>query len=302
MTTAGNLFVVATPIGNLEDLSPRAKRVLFEADLILAEDTRVSRELLFALNAPKKDLQRFDSHRERDSIEEVKDLLRDGKQIALITDAGTPGISDPGSLLVDELQREGFSVTPIPGASAVSTFISAVGVLGKAFTFEGFLPREVKKRRTHFTDLHQAHAKSEVRHAWVWFESPERIEETLELLQNIFTDARLCLGKELTKKFERFWCGSTKFIYDEYQKLSPLEKRGEWIILLEIQGVSPEISEGKGELHSEMIQESPPAYLDALRCFQVAGVSMSDAVKAVCQVFGAPRNDVYRHGIKIFSG
>ena len=143
------LYVVATPIGNLEDASPRARRVLAEADVILAEDTRVARELFRALGIEPKEVWRLDAHREVETgaLDGIIARLASGSKIALVSDAGTPGISDPGARLVDRVHREGYTVVPVPGASALAAFLSAVGTQSARFTFGGFLPRERSKTR-----------------------------------------------------------------------------------------------------------------------------------------------------------
>jgi len=193
--TPGTLYVVATPIGNLEDLTLRALRVLKEADLIACEDTRRTRVLLshFGVHAS---VTSYFEHNKRAKGEVLMRALREGKSVALVTDAGTPGISDPGFLIVRQARDAGIAVVPIPGPSAVVTALSAAGVPGDRFVFEGFLPVKPGRR------LHRLEALRALETTVVCYESPHRIVAALEAIAQVFGDAEIVVARELTKQFE----------------------------------------------------------------------------------------------------
>ena len=193
--TPGTLYVVATPIGNLEDLTLRALRVLKEADLIACEDTRRTRALLshFGVHAP---VTSYFEHNKVAKGEVLLRALREGKSVALVTDAGTPGISDPGFLIVRQARDAGIAVVPVPGPSAVVAALSAAGVPGDRFVFEGFLPVKPGRR------LHRLEALRALETTVVCYESPHRIVAALEAIAQVFGDAEIVVARELTKQFE----------------------------------------------------------------------------------------------------
>lgn len=201
----GTLYIVATPIGNLKDLTFRALETLKTVAVVYAEDTRVTKKLFthYAVHVP---LRRYDEHSHTRSLSEIKELLAQGKSVALVTDAGTPAIADPGSRLVDAV-RKAFPeavVVPIPGPSAVVAALSAAGIPAEHFTFFGYPPQK-KGRESFFKEL----AVSAVRPA-VLYESPHRIMKTLEALRKVFGDAHeVFIARELTKVYEELWSGST---------------------------------------------------------------------------------------------
>jgi 16S rRNA (cytidine1402-2'-O)-methyltransferase len=195
-TRAGRLSIVATPIGNLEDITLRALRTLREADLVLAEDTRRTRVLLQQHGMSKK-LWSYHAHSGPRETEKVLELLAEGQQIALVTDAGTPLVSDPGAELVREAQVQGFVVESIPGPSAVLAALTVCGLTADSFRFAGFLPRSGKRRREALAEL----AKD--RSATVFFESPQRVAATLRDLAAVLApDRELAVCRELTKLHE----------------------------------------------------------------------------------------------------
>jgi 16S rRNA (cytidine1402-2'-O)-methyltransferase len=192
---SGILFVVATPIGNLEDITLRALRVLREVDLIACEDTRRTRALLTHFDIHKPTI----SYYEHNKLARGPQLLRDlaaGRSIALVTDAGTPGISDPGILLVREARAQGITVVPIPGPAAVITALSASGLAADGFVFDGFLPFKPGKR------LHRLQALREIGSTIVVYESPHRIVATLGAIGEVFGDVEVVVARELTKQYE----------------------------------------------------------------------------------------------------
>ncbi|KRT75208.1 MAG: uroporphyrin-III C/tetrapyrrole methyltransferase, 16S rRNA (cytidine1402-2'-O)-methyltransferase [Candidatus Rokubacteria bacterium CSP1-6] len=197
----GTLYVVATPIGNLEDLGLRALRTLREVDLIACEDTRRTRTLLarFGVATP---VTSYFEHNKRQKGRQLLRLLAEGKSIALVTDAGTPGVSDPGFLLVKEARAAGATVVPVPGPSAVVAALSAAGVPADRFVFEGFLPTKPGRR------LNRLKALRDLDMTVVLYESPHRLLRTLEAIEQVFGDAELVVARELTKQFEEVRTGT----------------------------------------------------------------------------------------------
>jgi 16S rRNA (cytidine1402-2'-O)-methyltransferase len=189
------LYVVATPIGNLEDITLRALRVLKEADLIACEDTRRTRTLLARFDISTPSTSYFE-HNQLRKAPYLLGLLRQGKSVVLVTDAGTPGVSDPGFLLVREARAAGIPVIPVPGASAVTATVSAAGIAGGRFVFEGFLPIKPGRRLARLRALQATGLPV------VLYESPHRIRATLEGVREVFGDVELVLARELTKQFE----------------------------------------------------------------------------------------------------
>jgi 16S rRNA (cytidine1402-2'-O)-methyltransferase len=191
----GVLYVVATPIGNLEDITLRALRVLKAVDLIACEDTRRTRALLshFAIHAP---VTSYFEHNKLAKGEALRRALTEGRSVALVTDAGTPGISDPGFLLVRAAREGGIPVVPVPGPSAVIAALSAAGVPADRFIFDGFLPVKPGRR------LHRLEALRALDMTVVCYESPHRILATLEAIGRVFGEAEIVVARELTKQFE----------------------------------------------------------------------------------------------------
>lgn len=219
---AGRLFVVATPIGNLSDITFRAIEILKSVDFIAAEDTRTSSVLLKHYGVSKPMLS-FHSYSGANRTNEIVQRISQGESGALITDAGTPGNSDPGYTLVRDAVQAGVDVVPIPGPTAFVAALSASGLRMDRFIFEGFLP--LKKGR----QKKLQHLSTETR-TIVFYESPHRIEKTLQELLKYFGDRRCVVGRELTKIHETFYRGS----FSEVLKLiSPSEKRGEFVIIVE---------------------------------------------------------------------
>lgn len=196
------LYIVATPIGNLEDMTLRGIKTLKEAAVIACEDTRHTQNLLNHLDITGKRLIACHAHNEAASSQGIINLLEQGLDVAYCSDAGTPGVSDPGSRLVRAVREAGFTVVPIPGASASVTLISASGLSGKTFTFEGFLSPKSGRRKTRLKEL------LEREEAFIVYESPFRILKTLEELKALDDTRQIVLGREMTKAFEQFICGT----------------------------------------------------------------------------------------------
>lgn len=215
----GQLFVVATPIGNLGDLTVRAREIFSSVDLVLCEDTRVTAKLMAALEI-RPSLHSFHEHTEALKRRQFVDMLVAGKEIALVTDAGTPAISDPGSFLVADAVAAGVTVTPIPGASAAIAALSISGLPLDRFTFVGFPPHK-KGRQTFFKEL------GEINHAVVLYESTHRIMKTLEALKEL--GRPLVVGRELTKLHETIYRGLAEEVMRQIEATS---SKGEFVIVI----------------------------------------------------------------------
>jgi 16S rRNA (cytidine1402-2'-O)-methyltransferase len=220
-----SFYVVATPIGNLEDITLRALRVLKEVDLILCEDTRVTNNLLKHYGIIKP-TESFHAQSKLQKIDKILDYLREGKNIALVTDAGTPAISDPGSFLIAKIKEElpEVRISPIPGASALTAAFSASGVTGGEFAFLGFLPHK-KGRETLFKEM----AVRE--RPYIFYESPHRILKTLESLKKFCPNKKVIIGRELTKIYEEMLTGSAEELSDLFNK-NPEKVRGEFVVIV----------------------------------------------------------------------
>ena len=203
------LFIVATPIGNLDDITLRAINTLREADVIACEDTRHTQTLLTHLGITGKRLIACHAHNEAASSQGIVGLLGQGLNVAYCSDAGTPGVSDPGSRLVRAVREAGFDIVPIPGASASVTLISASGLAGKTFTFEGFLSPKSGRRKSRLKEL------LEREEAFIVYESPFRILKTLGELRDLDDSRHLVLGREMTKAFEQFIYGTPSEVIAE---------------------------------------------------------------------------------------
>ena len=224
-TQAGTLYIVATPIGNLSDLTVRAQQVLASVDVIACEDTRHTSKLLQHLGLHKP-LLSVHEHNERDRIEQVAQLLRKGQSMALVSDAGTPLISDPGYPLVQGLRQLGLPVTPIPGVSAIITALSAAGLPTDRFTFEGFLPHKAGSKRE------KLEAQAQEPRTLVYYEAKHRILETLQMMAEVFGAERpACVARELTKTFETFYHGTLPEILAQISADDDQQK-GEFVVMI----------------------------------------------------------------------
>lgn len=221
-SSKGTLYIVATPIGNLDDITYRAVKVLSSVDLIAAEDTRKTRILLDHYSISKPMLSYFD-HNEKFRATQLVEKLLTGQSVALVSDAGTPGISDPAYRIVRESIDRGISVVPIPGASALLAALVVSGLPMNSFVFEGFLPLK-KGRRTRLEFL-----KSEKRTV-ILYESPHRIIKTLQEILDYFGDREIVIAREISKKFEEFLRGRTSQVL---AKLTTSAPRGEFVVLVQ---------------------------------------------------------------------
>ena len=211
------LYIVATPIGNLKDISLRALETLKGVDLILCEDTRVTRKLLDAYEI-KTPTQSYHQHSNDKKIDYILDLFKQGKNIALVSDSGTPGISDPGNKLVEDALKKGIDIVPIPGSSAMAAIASVAGIPMDKFVFMGFPPHK-KGRQTMFKEI------AESKYPPIIYESVHRIIKTLKELQQL-NDFDIVVGRELTKKFETIYRGKISEVIPQ------IEPRGEFVVII----------------------------------------------------------------------
>lgn len=275
------LYIVGTPIGNLEDLTPRAARILAEVILVAAEDTRVTRRLLSHLGIRPR-ITSFHQHNWREKLEGVLVELAEG-DVALVTDAGMPGISDPGSELVTAAARAGFRVEVVPGPSAVTSALALSGFPGDAFTFLGFLPRRKKDR---LAALRQASASAV---PLVVFEAPHRLRAMLADIESEFGDRPLAVCRELTKLHEEVFRGTAADALEHFD--SP---RGE--VVLVIQGGAIEDGSAPQADDQVDIETDLRVRLAALR---QDGVRAKDAVSRVAEATGLAKNRVYQVWVEL---
>lgn len=279
---SGTLYLCATPIGNLEDMTLRVLRTLKEVDLIAAEDTRNSIKLLnhFDIHTP------MTSYHEFNKIEKAHQLveqLLDGKNIALITDAGTPGISDPGEELVKIAYEAGVKVTSLPGASAVVTALTLSGLSTRRFAFEAFLPKDKKLRKAVLEEMNR-----ETR-TLVMYEAPHHLKATLKELLSALGDRKITLCRELTKKFEEADRTSISEAIAYYEMHDP---RGEYVLVIE------------GRDRKELEQEEQQAWekmslQEHMELYERQGIPHKEAMKLVAKDRGISKRDVYKQLLSI---
>lgn len=273
----GYLYLVATPIGNLEDMSVRALRILKEADVIAAEDTRNTKKLCnyFEIDTP---LVSYHEHNIEAGGEKLLAFLREGKTVALVSDAGLPCISDPGADIVVKAIEEGIAVVPIPGANAAISALIASGLTPQPFFFYGFLNRGKKERRQ---QLEQLKNRQET---ILFYEAPHRLKETLKDMELVLGNRRIVLARELTKKFEEFLRGT---ITEAVEWAQTEEIRGEFCIVLE------------GNQHAEQDNQEEAYWKDMNEVEHVdyiiaeTGVTSKEAIKEVAKLRQVAKRDIY---------
>lgn len=271
------LYLVATPIGNLEDMTVRALRILKEVDVIAAEDTRNTKKLCnyFEIQTP---LVSYHEHNIESGGEKLLSYLRDGKSVALVSDAGLPCISDPGADIVVKAIAEDFAVVPVPGANAALTALIASGLVPQPFYFFGFLNRNKKGRRLQLGKL----ARRE--ETMVFYEAPHRLKETLKDLELVLGNRKITLARELTKKFEEFLRGT---VSEALAWAQDSEIRGEFCIVLE-GNTSEEPEEEEEQYWTNM---SLVEHVDHI--IEETQVNSKEAIKEVAKLRGLPKRDIY---------
>ncbi len=271
------LYLVATPIGNLEDMTMRAIRILKEADIIAAEDTRNTRKLCnyFEIETP---LVSYHDHNQEQGGEKLLQFLREGKMVALVSDAGLPCISDPGADIATKAIEEDFAVVPVPGANAALTALIASGLAPQPFFFYGFLSRHKKERKESLEALKKRHETI------IFYEAPHRLKDTLKDMQVIFGNRHIVMARELTKKFEEFLRGTLDEAMDWANNN---EIRGEFCLVVE--GNLNKVDENEDYWWSEL---SIVEHVDQLMLEQK--LSSKEAIKEVAKARGLGKRDVYQ--------
>jgi 16S rRNA (cytidine1402-2'-O)-methyltransferase len=274
--SVGTLYIVGTPIGNLEDMSLRALRILGEVDLIAAEDTRKTRKLLthFKIETP---LTSYHEHSKLTRLDELLGTLQ-YKDVALVSEAGMPGLSDPGYELIQAAIAQGIPVVPVPGPSALITALVISGLPTDSFLYLGFLPRRQKERRQLLASIAGA------RHTLVAFEAPHRLLATLADLKDVLGDRRIALARELTKMYEEVWRGSVGQALAHFGENPP---RGEFTLVIE----------GAKE---ERVKWDEGQVMEALAELLAEGVERKEAVKIVSDLAGWPKREVYKLALREF--
>lgn len=274
--SAGTLYLVATPIGNLSDLSARAREVLAAADLIACEDTRTTRPLLAANGITAKTVA-LHEHNERAARAKLLAILASGQNVALVSDAGTPAISDPGALVVEAAHAAGIRVVPVPGANAAVTAFSASGFLTDRFVFAGFLPASSGARRKALAGLN-------VPCPVILYEAPHRILDMVDDLCSVFGVVReLVIARELTKKFEeiaRMPLGAAR----TWIEANPHRQQGEFVLVL---GPQP------------IVEKEDDAQTDRMLRILLEELSVSEAARVAARITGGSKNALYRRALAL---
>ena len=278
----GKLYLVPTPIGNLKDITLRSLEVLENADVIAAEDTRQTIKLLNHFNI-KKTLISYHMHNEQGKSDEILNRLREGENIALVSDAGMPGISDPGSVIVKKCIEEGLDFEVLPGATAFATALIYSGLDSSAFTFRGFIPRDTKSRKSVVEELKNQ------KETLIFYEAPHRLLSTLTFLLDSFGDRNIAACRELTKIHEEIVRGKVSEVIEHFKINSP---RGEFVLVLD--GLSEEEIERENRASWEglSIEEHIIKYMED-------GFSKKDSIKMVAKDRKLQKNEVYKFSTNI---
>ena len=274
----GTLYLCATPIGNLQDMSPRVVETLAQVDLIAAEDTRNSIKLLnhFEIKTP------MTSYHEYNKVEKAKELiakLQSGMDIALITDAGTPAISDPGEVLVAMCHEAEVPVTSLPGPAALIVALTLSGLPTRRFCFEGFLPSDKKEKKLVLQEL------TEETRTIILYEAPHHLVRTLEELREVLGDRRVTLCRELTKKFETILPTTFNKALEMYEEEEP---RGEYVLVIEGKSLAQKQKEAQASWEEMSIEEHMDLY-------EKQGMSHKDAMKQVAKDRGVGKREIYQY-------
>lgn len=275
----GSLYIVATPIGNLADITLRALETLRSVDLIAAEDTRHTRHLLshFGITVP---MTPYHQHSTGRKIETILDELKSGKNIAIVSDAGTPGISDPGHEIIALCIENDIPIINIPGPNAVIFSMVVSGLSTRRFAFDGFPPRRPSERRAFFREL-----QSEIR-TMVFYESPLRLLSCLKDMQTVWGDRKIAVVREATKMFEEVHRGT---VSSAIERFSAVPAKGEITIVVE----------GGSEVREEASEDEIES---ALREALASGTTERDAVKQIAEVYSVPKKEVYRRMLDLKKG
>ena len=271
---SGILYLVATPIGNLEDITFRAIKILKEVDLIAAEDTRHTLKLLNHYEISKP-LISYHRHNEEIKVDGLIEKLKDGKNIAVVSDAGTPAICDPGEVIVKEALKENIKVVPIPGACAFVNALITSGLDTKEFVFYGFLSINKKLRKEKLEQIKKENKTT------ILYEAPHKLKNTLEDLENILEGRKIVIARELTKIHEEFIRGTAKEILEKYK-----EPKGEHIILIEANPIKQE-DEQKLKIDNMTIEEH-------YKYYENQGFLKNEIIKKIAKDKGVTKNEIYK--------
>ena len=278
----GKLYLVPTPIGNLKDITLRALEVLKDSDIIAAEDTRQTLKLLNHFEI-KKPLISYHKFNEQSKGNEIVELLREGKIIALVSDAGTPGISDPGSVIVEKCIAENIDFEVLPGATAITTALVYSGLDTTKFLFRGFLPRENKERRVITDELLNS------QETLIFYEAPHRLLDTLSYLLGTFGDRNIAVCRELTKLYQEIYRSK---LSEAIQYFTDNKPRGEFVLVLEGKKIEDIKEEKKQEWINLSIEDHILKYIKD-------GINKKEAIKLVAKDRELPKNEVYKFSTNI---
>lgn len=270
---SSTLYLVSTPIGNLDDFTFRAIDILSSVDTIFAEDTRVSQKLLshYQIKTP---LKSYHEHNKEQQSDKIIDLLHDKHDVAIISDAGTPVVSDPGYLIAKKAMDHGFNVVSIPGASAVLSALVVSGLAPIPFTFYGFLSHKESKKKKELEHILMSD------HTSIVYESPHRIRNTVEHIMMFDPDRNIVIARELTKRFEEVISGLAKEVYDQIEQL-----KGEIVLLIE--------GNKRSELFWEQLNE-----IEHVEYYKKQGMTEKEAIKKTAKDRKVQKNEVYKHFVK----
>ena len=263
---SATLYLISTPIGNLEDMTYRSVKVLEEAEVIFSEDTRVTLNLINYLGISKK-LIALHEHNEDIVKEKVLEYLKEGKNVALVTDRGTPIISDPGFKTTEYVIKNGYNVVALPGATAFVPALITSGIAPSPFVFYGFLSSNDSKRKKELEEL------SDNKCTMIFYEAPHRIMKTLNLMFEVFGDRNISISREITKKFESIYRGKISEV------IEMMPEKGEFVIVVE------------GNNDNEI--DTSLSIVDAVNLYIKVGLSVMDAIKKVAKERGIPKGEVY---------
>jgi len=275
---SSKLYIVSTPIGNLEDITLRAINILKDVDLIACEDTRTTKKLLSRYQIQKQ-LTSYHEHNEVDKAAELLSILKEGKSIALVSDAGTPGISDPGYRIVKLASENRIQVVPVPGASAVLAALSVSGLPTSSFTFLGFLPKQNKKLTEYLETI------KDRPETIIFYESPKRVIKTLELVSEMLGDRNVSVSREITKMYEETLRGSITHVISDLKSRDSL--KGEFVVVVEGS------SQNKEKMDSATVDE-------VLSHLKKEGHTLKDAVKQITSDSGMSKSVVYKKALEIW--
>jgi len=277
------LYICSTPIGNLGDVSFRLLEILRSVDVVAAEDTRHTRKLLAKYDIHVPILVSYHQHNAESRADDFRQWWKEGKSIAVVSDAGTPCVSDPGEHAAALAVGEGVPVVPIPGASAVLSALVASGMQTQPFAFVGFLPREHKK----CTD--ELRRYREFPGVVVFYEAPHRLQKTVERIHEVFPNHRIVLAKELTKQHEAFIYGTSAEMLEYLKEDTP---RGEYVIIVDVR-CSPMSDEAAGNAEPGTEADVLQAAMDHVRSLLAEGLSHTEAVKQVAKATGVRKRELY---------